>query len=137
MAKNKNLLDQVRVFLHNEIIAKIKDFRNWNMVVDIRPQTDNNSKLIKTLSLPFFPVTPAELNEFGLKIDQENMLYWHAIFSINTVYTVSNTLAAPSIQKTLKLGNNLPVTPISNPKKQAYAACNSSFNFYFFFFHAL
>lgn len=133
LAKNENSLDQMRVFLYNMIITKIKHFGDLYVIVDVCLQANDYSQLIKILTLPLFPMTRAKLNEFGLRIDRENILYWSAIFFIGIICTIPNMPAASSVQKTLKLGNNSPATPTLNSKKQARAAFDFSSSFYLFF----
>lgn len=47
LAKNENLLNQVRVSLRSIIITKMRHFEDLNMVVDICLQANNYSRLIK------------------------------------------------------------------------------------------
>lgn len=116
----------MQISLHSVIIARIKRFEDLNMVIDIYPQADDYSWLIKISSLPLLPILLVKLNEFGLGIDWENILYWCTTYSIDIVHTVSNTPTASTVQKTLKLEKNPSVTLISNPIKRAYTAFNSS-----------
>lgn len=134
LAKNENLLDQVQVFLHNVIIAKIRYFGDVNVVVDICLQANNYSLLIKMPSLSLFPVTQMELNEFGLEIDQENILYQRATYSIGKIHIVLNMLVALIIRETLKLGNDPPITSTLNPKKQICVKFNFLSGSHFSFF---
>lgn len=52
---------------------------------------------------------------------------------MGTIYTVSNTLAVPIVQKTLKLGNDPLATLISNLRKQARAKFDFSSSSHFSF----
>lgn len=128
------MLDQVRVSLHSVIITKIRRFGDLNVVVNIQPQADDYNKLIKMPSLLFSPVIQMKLNEFELRIDWKNILYWRITFYMGIVCTIPNTLAVPLIQKILKLRNNSSIILISNSKKQAYTAFDFSSGFYFFLY---